>query len=682
MGESPLGRQPSEKPQEDQLGSWKEIATYLKRDVTTVQRWEKREGMPVQRHVHDKMGSVYASRDELDAWMSSRKIQAERQNGSGDLTPQPASEPLQPAKNSSIARWTLVLPLTVAAAGLTIGVALWLLRTEHFWRNPITDARFQAITDFDGLEQAAAVSRDGHFVAFLSDREGPMDVWVTQVGSGEFHNLTHGSIPGLVNSDIRNLGFSPDGSLVTFWFRKPGGPGGHDISVGAVPTLGGPPRPYLEGVAEYTWSQDGSRLAYHTPGPGDPLFVSDGSLRPGNQPTFTAAAGLHSHFPLWAPDAAFIYFIRGTLPDRLDIWRIPPSGGPPERITSHDGRVSYPVFINRKTLMYLASDSDGSGPWLYSMDVDHRLPHRLTFGPDRYTSLASIDDGRRLVATVASPRRTLWLLRIDDASMNAAAPTQIPLTTSMGVSPRLGPHYLVYVSTTPTGDTIWNFAEGAGTEVWRQQQAQVVGGPAISPDGQSLAFTIRQHGQTFLYAMKSDGSNPRILVNSLNLQGSPAWAPDGQSIISAAEESGIPHLFRVPVDGRPPSSFIREYSVDPVWSPDGRFVAYSGPDIGTTFSVKAVNAEAIGRPLSTLTLTRGSRHLAFLPGGHALVVLRGEMQHKDLWLIDLDTGVERQLTKLSPDFDVTGFDISPDGHEVVFERVQERSDVVMLDLHP
>jgi dipeptidyl aminopeptidase/acylaminoacyl peptidase len=62
------------------------------------------------------------------------------------------------------------------------------------------------------------------------------------------------------------------------------------------------------------------------------------------------------------------------------------------------------------------------------------------------------------------------------------------------------------------------------------------------------------------------------------------------------------------------------------------------------------------------------------------VFLRGEIQHKNLWLIDLETGAERQLTNLTPDFDIRDFDISPDGHEVVLERVQEHSDVVLLDL--
>jgi dipeptidyl aminopeptidase/acylaminoacyl peptidase len=84
--------------------------------------------------------------------------------------------------------------------------------------------------------------------------------------------------------------------------------------------------------------------------------------------------------------------------------------------------------------------------------------------------------------------------------------------------------------------------------------------------------------------------------------------------------------------------------------------------------------------LQDVTLTRGARHLAFLPGGRALVLLRGEIQHKDLWVIDLETGAERQLTHLTPEFDIRDFDISSDGREVVIERVQERSNVVLLDL--
>src|SRR5947209_326618 len=62
----------------DRLDSWKEIASYLRRDVRTVQRWEKKEGLPVYRHLHDKLGSIYAYRNELTDWFNARQ-----QSGTG-----------------------------------------------------------------------------------------------------------------------------------------------------------------------------------------------------------------------------------------------------------------------------------------------------------------------------------------------------------------------------------------------------------------------------------------------------------------------------------------------------------------------------------------------------------------------------------------------------------------------
>ena len=672
MGNRTLEMPSPERGSKERLDSWKEIAAYLNRDVTTVQRWEKREGMPVHRHLHDKRGSVYASRTELDAWAQSRNLREDQENENTGGFPATSS--------SSTSRRKRVLLATGAIAALVVGGWLWLQRTEYFWRNPLQNAKFETVTDFEGEEQAAAVSRDGHFIAFLSDRDGQMDVWVTQVGSGQFHNLTRGRAPELANPSLRTLGFSPDGSLVTYWVRRQDASNVAQIGIWAVPTLGGEPRPYLDGAAEFDWSPDGSHLAYHTPGPGDPLFVSNGSLLPGDRPIFTAPPGLHAHFPLWSPDAKFIYFVQGSLPDKLDIWRIPAAGGIPERITSHNTRVIYPVLLDRRTLMYLATDSDGSGPWLYSLDVERRIPHRLGSGLDRYISLAAAGDGYRLVATLASPKRTLWRLRIPDPQTKAAAEAPLPLTTGASFSPRLGRDYLLYVSAGGTGESLWKLAGETSTQLWREQGARFVGGPAISPDGRYFAFTVKQQDQTLLYVTQADGTNARVINNSLSLQGDPAWAPDGKSITSAVSESGVPHLFRIPINRGVPVRLVQEFSLDPTWAPDGSFAVYSGPDIGTTFSVRAVSAETIPHLLPPITLTRGARHMAFMPGGHTLVVLRGEIQHKNLWLIDLDTGAERQLAEIPPDFDIQGFDISPDGHEVVLERMQEHSDVVLIEL--
>ncbi len=673
MGDASLEIPPAESVSEKRLDSWKEIAAYLNRDVTTVQRWEKREGMPVHRHLHEKRGSVYALRPELDAWARTRNLRETEEDAaaSGSVEVPVAAAPE--------ARWTRILLPLAAVLVLAFGACFWLVRTEYLWRNPIQNAEFQVVTDFGGAEQAAAVSRDGHFIAFLSNRDGRMDVWVTQVGSGQFHNLTQGNAPELANPALRTLGFSPDGSLVTYWIRRQDASHGSRISVWAVPTLGGEPRPYLDGAAEFDWSPDGSRLAYHTPGPGDPLFVSDGSPKPGERPIFTAPPGLHAHFPLWSSDAKFIYFVQGSLPDKLDIWRIPSAGGVPERITSQNTRVIYPVLLNRRTLMYLATDADGSGPWLYSVDVERRIPHRLGPSLDRFTSLAASADGRRLVATVDHPKRTLWRLQITDPHARVAA-APVPLPTGAGFSPRLGSDYLLYVSAVGSADRILKLKGDTNTELWGGQGMHVVGGPAISPDGRDFAFTAKKQDQTLLYIVQADGTNARVITDSLNLQGDPAWAPDGQSIASAVVESGVPHLVRIPVNGRAPSLLVPEFSLDPAWTPDGQFLVYTGPDIGTTFSVKAVTADAVAHPLPGIALTRGARHMAFLPGGHALVVLRGEIQHKNLWLIDLDTSAERQLTQVPSDFDIEDFDISPDGHEVVLARAQESSDVVLINL--
>jgi len=134
MGESFPGAPPSMKALEDRLDSWKEIAAYLNRDVTTVQRWEKREGMPVHRHQHDRMGSVYAARAELDAWTRSRNLPAAPENV--DTAPLPA-QPHRSAISIFLTRWKFVLLPAAAVALVAIGAGFWFQRTEYFWRNPI-----------------------------------------------------------------------------------------------------------------------------------------------------------------------------------------------------------------------------------------------------------------------------------------------------------------------------------------------------------------------------------------------------------------------------------------------------------------------------------------------------------------------------------------------------------------
>jgi len=654
------------------LESWKEIAAYLHRDVSTVQRWEKREAMPVHRHHHHKLGSVYAFRAELDAWWVSRKSRLDA-NGSPHVALAPTGAASRAVRQSPVL-WATLAVVAVMAAALA-----WLfIGADSSWRNPLLDARFQQLTDFEGSERAAAISRDGNFVAFLADRAGPVDVWVTEVGTGQFQNLTGGTVRELDNPDVRTIGFSPDGALVSMWIRSSSTTNPADISIWGVSTGGGQPRPYLEGVAEFDWSSDGTRLVYHTPGPGDPLFVKDRANEPVRQ-VWVAPSGLHAHYPVWSPDARFVYFVHGTLPDELDIWRIASTGGSPERITFHSSRVTHPVFLDGQTLLYLATAADGTGPWLHGLDVGRREPHRLSFGVERYTSLSASADGRRLAVTLASQSGTLWRTPIEDAAEMPVA-RRITLPTTRGRSPRYGPNYLLYVSVRQESEGIWKLSGDTATELWSSAGSRIIGGPAVAPDGGRIAFSAEEHGRSRLYMMNADGSRLRRLSESVEPRGAPVWTPDGGALIMPIDVNGQPRVVRVSLDGRTVVPLVSEYSTNPVSSPDGDWLLYSGPDVGTTFQVRAVRSDGSPHPFKPLTLSRGAR-LRFLPKRQALIVLRGEIDHKNFSLLDLENGSERPLTTFGRDFIIRDFDVSPDGREIVFDQVQENSDIVLIDLN-
>ena len=394
---------------------------------------------------------------------------------------------------------------------------------------------------------------------------------------------------------------------------------------------------------------------------------------------YIAPAGVHCHFPKWSPDGEFIYFARGVPPANWDVWRIRPSGADLERITFHDSRVSFPVLLDPHTLIYLATDADGSGPWLYEMDLTRKLARRVSVGLERYTSLAANANGTRLVATLASSRSDLWRITLDGKTPVQSIASSMEPALQSAYAPRFGPGYLVYVSTAGGRRGLWKLDHGALTELWGDEGTDRIGAPAIAPDGRHIAFTVENQDGKKLYVIDSDGSNPHTLETGHNLRGALAWTPDSQSIVGAVLHDGEPRLATIYLDGRPPQPLVSEYSVDPAWSPDGHYMVYSGADVGTTFPLRASGRD--GRPyaIASLILTRGARRVSFARNTGSLVILRGEIGHKNFWLLDPKTGVERQLTDLPSKFTIGDFDVSPEGTEIVFDRAQDSSSIALLE---
>ncbi len=129
---APKALSASENPNERRLESWGEIALYLKRDIRTVQRYEKNEGLPVHRMRIGKGDQVYAFPSELDQWIRDRQpkpdddlkevnnAEDDRPNNNGvDKTgPDTKSDPAYPAAKRVLWKWVAM------AAGAAIILAL------------------------------------------------------------------------------------------------------------------------------------------------------------------------------------------------------------------------------------------------------------------------------------------------------------------------------------------------------------------------------------------------------------------------------------------------------------------------------------------------------------------------------------------------------------------------------
>jgi Tol biopolymer transport system component len=580
-------------------------------------------------------------------------------------------------------RWMRPAAAAAAVIGLTAIVLVASRRGPErhaSWLHRWSNARIERLTDFAGSEVDAAISANGEFVAFLADRDSVFDAFVGQVGTGQFLNLTGGRLPQLFNEDVRNIGFSADAAHV--WIRVA------DItspaSVSLVPTMGGPLRPFLSTAVMAAWSPDGSKLAYHETTPGDPIYVADSD---GGNPRrlFIAEPGVHSHHLSWSPDGRYLYFAHGVPPNDMDVWRIPSAGGQPERITNQNARVAYPVLLDDRTLIFTATADDGTGPWLYALDLDDRIADRLSTGIEHYVSIAASAETptqpRRLVATVSNPSVQLWTVPVENGVADERVVSRIELPTARSAAPRFGPDSsLYYLASRGGADGVWRLSGGQAREIWRPGEGAVIGAAAVSPDGGRVCFPVRRRGRSTLHCTTAGGTDVRPVAESLDVRGAGSWSPDGKWIaVSAMDGAGV-RVFKVPAEGGAPVRLVDSVSSNPVWSPDGSFILYSGTARARSVPLKAVTPDRRPLPLPSLLVDRVGDSYRFLPGGKQLVVKLGGFRRQDFWQFDLGTGQRRQLTHLRPGESVHRFDVSPDGKRVVFERVRENSDVVLIEL--
>jgi serine/threonine protein kinase/Tol biopolymer transport system component len=611
-------------------------------------------------------------KDPAERYQTMREMVVDLKRLGRKGTQEPAVEPAvpQPAKR----RGFMWVTAAVCVAALAVGTAFWAFRVGSSPPgNPLSNAQFSRLTDWEGSENDASISRDGRFVAFRADREGTMDTWVSQVGSGRFVNLTNGTRASVL---VRNVGFTPDGSEI--WLSSI--LGGDRLRL--IPLMGGTPRPFLsEHAMNPAWSPDGTKLVFHPYDPGDAMFIADST---GSNPRqiFKVNPGGHNHFPIWSPDGQWIYFVSGIWDAReMDIWRIRTSGGTPERMTHHNADVRYLAVLDDRILLYVSPDENGAGPWLWALDTDKKESRRISSGLEIYSSVDASGDGRRLVAAVSSPTANLWSIPILDRPVEEKDVKPVGLPSVRAYAPRYGGTSLFYLSSRGGGDGLWRYDNGQSTEVWRGADGALLEPAAVSSEGRRVAVILRKQGRRTLNTLSADGGDVRPLAASIDVTGAVSWSPDGKWIAAGGVDSKGPGLFKIPTDGGEPQRLANGAAANPVWSPDGSVIAYTGPVVGPLGPLLMVHPDGTAMEAPPIRVRVGTEHYRFIPGRQELVYVptTSQVVPENFWLLDLATKNTRQLAAFNARATRT-FDITPDGKQIVFDRLRENSDIVLIDL--
>lgn len=100
--------------------------------------------------------------------------------------------------------------------------------------------------------------------------------------------------------------------------------------------------------------------------------------------------------------------------------------------------------------------------------------------------------------------------------------------------------------------------------------------PALSPDGNFLAFASSHEGNSDLYRLDTRTKAIQRLTSNPAGDLSPSWSPNGRELVFVSDRGGGPQLFLMGADGSNVRrlTFEGDYNAAPVWSPRGNWIAY------------------------------------------------------------------------------------------------------------
>ncbi|MCK5740205.1 PD40 domain-containing protein [bacterium] len=472
------------------------------------------------------------------------------------------------------------------------------------WVASISGGRANRLTVHEAVESNPMWSPDGSQIAFSSDRNGNNDVFVMQADGSDVRQLTFLS----VGDDIS--GWTPDGKSVLFASRRYFAYPSHRLSsLYVVPVTGGNPKiAFSEYAAQGKYSPDGQTIVFtdgridryrkHYHGSGN-SNVWKVDLKTEQYTQLTDYNG-NDMLPMWAPTGERLYFVShqsGT----ANIWEMLTDGSGKKQLTFHedDGVTWANISRNGEVLTYCR----GAEIWVMNIvsgtnealaleipgDSKQNTIEWKTYSKDA-TEMA-LSPTEKLIASVIHGE--LFLSKNQEKGVKKA----VRLTKTAAREKNIawaGEDSLLFVSDRNGNDDIFMLVSADRDEenlyrTLKHRTIRLTKSQAeehslkVSPDGKKIAF-IREQS---LWGMNIKGSMPRLLVESWN---DPVfnWSPDSKWLAYSKEDDEYnADIFIISANGGEPVNITRhpDYDVAPVWSVDGKKLAFTAKRHNDTFDI-------------------------------------------------------------------------------------------------
>ncbi len=371
----------------ERLDSWKEIATYLRRSVRTLHRWEKEEGLPVHRQFHKELGSVYAYTSELDAWCRARSSRGEREE-------RDASRVLHRRLAIAALALTLAAVLTASIYSVTRGRSD---PAEPQRKTPV--ARLELLSTLAESQHGPNLSPDGHQIAFVSEAAGIPQVFVRTLAGGDPVQVTFGELPAMRPQ------WSARGDRIIYSIRGGG--------IWTVSPLGPEPRQIVEHGWNPELSPDGKRLVFERSGQ---LVVMTADGRDSRALSNIPVEPYYGDaWPTFSPDGESIAVFLGEEGRYGDYWIIPLDGRRARRLTNDFAEGVAPAWTpDGKSLVFPSTRAGSMNLWRAA--ITGGPPEPLTTGPGDDVDPKVAPDGRSVSFT--NVRRT-WTVSVHDPTSHS-----------------------------------------------------------------------------------------------------------------------------------------------------------------------------------------------------------------------------------------------------------------------